>query len=240
MKIVWIVNIAGTLLLLSLFIGIEIPIFIGSACLSFWIGWRKGGCVKARTRQYDQYTGLTNFDVKPEPVEVLVMESGDKTVKAIVFASDTGEMIVKIATDDFSLGIEMEHAFIRHKFPEYEIESQSLIKKAINDVQIPCDLLVIRNETDTKEVFFDMSEFRYPDEESYASRDYGLMCWLSITILLLLAPAINRFADAGNETAAIIAGWFFIIVLAFSVGYVFRPCCEGMMKRLLRKGNDKD
>ena len=258
MKIVWIVNIAIVLLLSSLFLGIEGVIAItafGTVCFSFWLGWRESGAdlrgAKTRMRQYYQYnrrwwnirhlfdrlrsSGLTNFEVKPEQVEVLVRESGDKTVKAIVFASDTGEMIVKIATDDFSLGIETEYAFISHKFPGYKFESQSLTIISINGVPIPCDLLIICNETDSKKVFFDISDFRYSDQGLPAWKSWGF-----IIFLLFLIPVINKFVDAGNETAAIITAWLFFIVLALCIGYIFRPYCEGMMKRLSRKGNDID
>ena len=67
---------------------------------------------------------------------------------------------------------------------------------------------------------------------------YAWRCWAPIVILGLLTHFIKTFIDSKNETAAIIAIWFFFIVLAFGVGYVFRPIIEDMMK--WKDGKDKD
>jgi len=107
---------------------------------------------------------MNNFNIRREPVASLVWEKDEgkgKTTKVgvVEYESDTGDVIVKIVTDDRSAGIPAEYAFIRYKYPGYAVNMQSLIRATINGKHIMCDRLRINNGTDEKHVFFDISDF---------------------------------------------------------------------------------
>ena len=119
-----------------------------------------------------------------KPVETLVMELEGKTIELIVFESDIGETIVKIITDDSSVGVGAEYAFINHQFPGYKFVKQELASITINGRSTLCDILTIHNETETKRVCFDITGF-YPERRSMIGKT--VILWLlGIFFLLLL------------------------------------------------------
>lgn len=80
-------------------------------------------------------------------------------VDVIEFVSDTGEVVVKIVTDDNFAGVGAEYAFIRYKYPGYATKRQALTEASINGERVPCDELTVSDGNDEKRVFFDISDF---------------------------------------------------------------------------------
>jgi len=138
-------------------------------------------------------------------VDKLVVECDGKPIEVIVFASDMGEMIAKIATDDHSLGVGAEYVLIRSIFPGYEIEKQALSVITINGVPTRCDVLTLHNETDTMEVFFDISDFRYGTRGIKSTFGKTVILWLlGIFFVLLLLSLLGGLVRVLLGTASLL------------------------------------
>jgi len=107
----------------------------------------------------DKYT----FNVKPISTGEFKTESA--LIGIIEFESAKEGAIIKICTDNHDLGISAEYAWIQYKYPDYEQIKQELTKIKLNGTDVRCDILTIAkkelsaNKTDTKKVFFDISDF---------------------------------------------------------------------------------
>ena len=94
-----------------------------------------------------------------EPLEEGEFELDGKTVRIIVFESTREGEIVKICTEDHSLGISAEYAWINYKHPGYKTLHQSLNSMKLNGQDVECDILTIEKGKDKKHIFFDISDF---------------------------------------------------------------------------------
>jgi len=97
------------------------------------------------------------FNVKP--IEESVLEVEGESVKIIVFEDTKEGEIVKICTENHSLGVSAEYVWIENKHPEYDMGRQTLTDMKLNGQNVKCDVLTIECEGETINVFFDISDF---------------------------------------------------------------------------------
>jgi hypothetical protein len=125
---------------------------------------------------------MKKFNVRPEPVAMEEIkygeEYGNKAVGMIVYATDCGEAIIKIATDDRTLGINSEYVIVKEVFPGYEVKGQSVSVISVNRVNTLCDILTIANETEEKQIYFDISDFFYTSTEHFYYGQWRVGGWL--------------------------------------------------------------
>jgi len=97
------------------------------------------------------------FNVKPLQESVIEVEG--EPAKIIVFEAAKEGDIVKICTDNHGLGVEAEYVWVNQKYPEYDACKQTLTTMKLNGHDVYCDILTIENESGTKSIFFDISDF---------------------------------------------------------------------------------
>jgi hypothetical protein len=104
--------------------------------------------------------GKIIFEIE-EIRDVLYYEPNEETIEIIVFETYSKDDFVKICTENSTLGIPAEYAWIRYTYPEYSRVQQSLIEIKINGKTLPCDLLVIKNNNtgELKNIYFEISDF---------------------------------------------------------------------------------
>jgi hypothetical protein len=108
------------------------------------------------------YTGDDKIIFEIEEIrDVLYYEPDEETIEIIVFETSSKDDFVKICTENSTLGIPAEYAWIRYTYPEYSRVQQSLIEIKINGKILPCDLLLIKNNNteELKNIYFEISDF---------------------------------------------------------------------------------
>ena len=86
----------------------------------------------------------------------------NESYKILNFGVIDGLYLVKICTEDHSIGIELEYAWIQNYFPGYERIKQELNIIAINGNLVRADILTIvnqNNQVDERKIVFDISDF---------------------------------------------------------------------------------
>ena len=116
-----------------------------------------------------------SFDFHVEPLEEGEFELDGKTVGIVIFESVKEGEIIKISTEDHSLGISAEYAWINYKYPGYERSIQTLTIINLNGRNVECDVLTIENEKDKKDIFFDISDFYYHPFKDDKDHSWGIV-----------------------------------------------------------------
>jgi hypothetical protein len=102
---------------------------------------------------------MNGINIFTKSVEKREFKCDGKSAEIIVFEPVEQGEIVKIITNNSSIGIKIEYLWIKEKYPDFKVSMQRLSPVVLNGKNIICDILEIVNGAFHKTIFFDISDF---------------------------------------------------------------------------------